>query len=120
VSTGQKVIKRLFLDGIHAKTTGSTIGGEDDFVIPTGSDEDDFVIPTGSDETESVLTLSESAETRAEVTLQATIAELMPVSSGNSAYARFLRNYRLLPGHRHDIGVMTSGRNGPGTVFLRM
>ena len=103
------MIKRLFLDGIDAKTTGSAVGGQDDFVVQTGSDE-----------TEPVLAFSEPAETGAKVTLQATITELMPVSSGNSAYVCFLRNYRLVPGHYHDIGVMRPGRNGPGTVFLRM
>jgi hypothetical protein len=103
------VIKRLFLDGIDAKATGSTIGGQDNFVFPSGSDE-----------TEPVLAFSELAEARAEVTLQATVIELVPVSSGNSATTCFLRDYRLLPDHRHDIGVMKPGRNGPGTVFLRM
>ena len=103
------MIKRFFLDGIDAKTAGSTIGSQDDFVIPTGSDE-----------TEPVLAFSEPAEARAEVTLQATIIELMPVPSGNRANVRFFSNLCLPRSHQRDIGVKRPGRNGPRTVFLRM
>jgi hypothetical protein len=75
---------------------------------------------TGTNETETILAFSEFTETGAEITLQPTVIEPVPVSSGNSANISLFRGYCLLPVHCNDMGVTTPGRNGPMTVFLRM
>jgi hypothetical protein len=62
------VIQRLFLDGINAKTTGAAVGGQDDLVVPVGSNE-----------TEAPLPFAKPAKPGAQVALNTPIGQFMPV-----------------------------------------
>ena len=63
------MVERLLLDGIHAEAARAAIGGEDDPVALAGANE-----------AEAALALVERAVARAEVALDAAVAERVPVA----------------------------------------
>ncbi len=68
--TGQKVIERLFLDGIDAKTRGAAIGGEHQALRPSGADE-----------TKPSLSGAQDATARTKIASEPPIRETGPVAS---------------------------------------
>jgi hypothetical protein len=76
-AAGVKVIQGFFLDGVNAKTRGTAIGGEDHGIA----------LPHPH-KTGPALPFLQAAVARTEVTLNASICEIMPVAAG-MRYKRF-------------------------------
>ena len=66
---GQKVIERLLLDGIDAKTRRPSVGGQDDLIAFAGAHE-----------TQPALAFAQLAKARADITLNATVLEFVPIA----------------------------------------
>ena len=103
------MIERLFLYRVDAKTAGSAVGGQDDFVIRTGADE-----------TKPMLAFPEPAEARAKVTLQATVIDPVPVSSGYGANVGCFRRSCHFLNHQNDIGVCRGLKQPLARIFMHM
>jgi hypothetical protein len=68
------MIERLFFDRVDAKPTRASVGGKDYRVVEAASNK-----------AKSTLTFSQTTEARAEIALDATIIDAMPVPCRNDA-----------------------------------
>jgi hypothetical protein len=72
---------------------------------------------TGTNETETILAFSEFTETGAEIALQPTVIEPVPVSSGNSADSGCFYRACVFIDHQRDIGAV--GRDATFQIEIR-
>ena len=68
------MIERFFLYGVDAKTAGASVGRQDDLIVPAGADK-----------TKTALAFVEPAKTRAQIVLQPSVVECVPVAAGERA-----------------------------------
>ena len=79
------MIERLLLDRIDAETAGSSV-----------SSQYDFIVTACAYETEPALAIAQPAEARANVALQATVVERMPVSPRYCVHHRILTHWQAV------------------------
>ena len=94
------MVERLLFDGINTKSAGAAVGGQYDFIVESAPNE-----------TETSLPLTQTAEPRTEITLQAAIVQGSPVTPWKS----FLDD-RLLS-HINDMGVSAYTSNAMDTIL---